>query len=304
MMPELASTIRRNTGMSMCSRALSHAASEGSLSWMRTSTLCLLLYMEQSKQQSNLTGTINILVVFDFLREEKNVKKKKISGLLDFRQMHSNVLAPLLCYTTRDLRQMPMSNKHILGVTSLWMGIPIFYGMLQAGDDVGLGALSCTLAAVCGVSVVFWLDPIEGSVIHQIKHALSWWFSAQLVWLSASNGLDPAGLVLLVTCIVFLYAMSDFFFQKALWRMHLLTHMLFRFAFYWWVHLLMVPPSRHEGTAFMTLTLSYFSQSLALYRGLLWKATLMRREQYWLSCAASLCWVWLNARAHWGLNKI
>jgi hypothetical protein len=208
------------------------------------------------------------------------------------------------CLATHDFDAMPLSNTHILGVTSLWMGIPIFYGALNAGKDGFLGLLACTLTAVCAVSVVFWLDPVRDSAVCKAKQALSWVFAAELVWFSASTGLDPTGLFILVACVVFLYLMSNLFIQHKWWPLQLITHVLFRFAFYWWVHLLMVPPLRNESTAFLTLTLSYFTHVLALYRGLCWKATLMRREQYCLSCAAAVCWVSLNARAHWGLNKV
>lgn len=216
------------------------------------------------------------------------------------------MLACAPCSRTRPPDGIPLVNTHILGVTSLWMGIPVFYGVLQSKDDAFLGLLSCTLAAVCAVSVVFWLDPLsfEDSILHRVKQLLSWAFAAELVCFSASNGLEPVGLFHLVMCVVLLCMTSNFLYQRELWSMQLLSRMLFRFAFYWWAHLLMVPPSRHEATAFMTLTLSYFSHALALYKGLYWKSTLLRKEQYWLSCAASLCWVALNARAHWGLNKL
>jgi hypothetical protein len=207
----------------------------------------------------------------------------------------------LECFANIGLNGMPLVNTHILGVTSLWIGIPVFYGALQASPFHIL--MACTLTAACVVSVVFWSDPKEGAIVCKAREVLSWVFAIELVWFSACSGLDPANLFLMVACVVFHYGMSDFFIQKRLWRLQLIAHLMFRFALYWWVHLLMVPPSRREGLAFIILTLGYFTHAFALYRGVFWESTLMRREQYWLSCAASVCWVWLNARAHWELNK-
>ena len=204
----------------------------------------------------------------------------------------------------RDMRQMPLANTHILGVTSAWMGIPVFYGAMQAREDWFLGVLSCTLAAVCTVSMLFWSNPVTDSWLHRADKTLCWAFAAELVWYSVRQGLDPAGLLLMIVWIVVLYLASDLCFRKGLWGMQLLSHMLFRFAFYWWVHVLMVPAERYVGAGFAILTNGYFLHALALYRGMRWESALMKAEQYWLSCAAVGCWVWLNGWLHFELNEL
>ena len=205
----------------------------------------------------------------------------------------------------RDIGDMPLSNTHILGVSSLWMCIPIFHGVTRAWHegDVFLAVLSCTLVAVCGVSTLFWSEPVTDSSLHRADKALCWLFAFELVWYSLDKGLEPSGLSVLGMFIVLLYLLSDLCFRKGLWVAQLLAHLLFRFAFYWWVHVLMVPPERNLLAGFLVLTLSYFAHASVLYRCMLWNSSSTRTEQYWLSCAALVCWVWLNGLAHCDLNK-
>ena len=60
---------------------------------------------------------------------------------------------------------MPKRNKHILGVTSLWMMIPII--------NTNISHLSGLLGAVCTASTLFWFDPHQNSLLHKADKYLS-----------------------------------------------------------------------------------------------------------------------------------
>ena len=86
----------------------------------------------------------------------------------------TGVLQDLLSTTnSKDVIDLPKRNKCILGVTSLWMILPIAHGMLQwLQGDIGVrqkvSLFIIALCCSCCSSTIFWLDARTGSLFHKL----------------------------------------------------------------------------------------------------------------------------------------
>ena len=200
---------------------------------------------------------------------------------------HSQLKALFSADNAKDLQDMPAPNKHILGVTSLWMLVPIGYGLHHHC------ALSALLAAVCLVSTLFWSNPEGGSALHKADKCLSWVFCGSMLWCSFQDRARCGAVAVgaLVACILVFFLLSDFFFRANRQGLQLFSHLLFRYAFYWWAHLLMVPAEEHFPLACAVVSVGYFGHVLFLYFFVDWKSPSVQQHWYCLSCIALLIWM-------------
>lgn len=187
--------------------------------------------------------------------------------------------------TSHATEDIPAPNTHILGVTSLWMLVPVCYGLQHHA------ALSALLAAVCLVSTLFWSNPKGGSAMHKADKCLSWVFCGSMLWCSRGR-LDTWTTGVIVESILVFFLLSDFFSRTNRPGLQLFSHLMFRYAFYWWAHLLMVPAESHFLTGCAIVSVGYFGHVLCLYSLVDWKSTPMQQYWYWASCAALLCWIY------------
>ena len=186
----------------------------------------------------------------------------------------------------------PAPNAHILGVTSLWMLVPVCYGLQDHST------LSALLATVCLVSTLFWSNPEGGSALHKADKCLSWIFCASMLWCTLRDGwrLSVWTVGINVACILVFFLLSDFFFRTNRPGLQLFSHLMFRYAFYWWAHLLMVPAESHFLLACTIMSVGYFGHVLCLYFVLCWRQDQM--QPYWVSCATLICWIYYVACIH------
>ena len=206
----------------------------------------------------------------------------------------------------KNVSELPKRNKCILGVTSMWMLFPIAHGMLQwvKGDvDNGQKAVIIALCCSCSASTIFWFDAKTGSLFHKLD-----WFSAVqyftcMILVTAMPGkgshvLSPAVSMFLPLCIIILFLLGDMCFERRMYKLQLLFHILFRYAGYWWAHLLLVPTEANFSVAFLILTVAYFGHILlfdllARRRDVLWT-----RNLYCTSCALLVMWILVCAQLH------
>jgi hypothetical protein len=204
----------------------------------------------------------------------------------------------------QDVQDLPGRNKHILGITSLWMAIPICNGVLTLHDTWkgGTVALTFVLTLVCLASTMFWSDPRGDSFWHKADKALAWIFGIAMVWCTVLPGdgrnLDNITFASIVFSILFFFLLSDVFFRKKMGDLQLATHLLFRFAFYWWSHLLLVPAETYFWPGFLVMTLGYFGHILVLYKVLGPMTGVAHQTWYWGSARALLFWIYFCAVAH------
>ena len=204
----------------------------------------------------------------------------------------------------KDVQDMPGRNKHILGITSLWMTIPVCNGILTLRESWkgGTATLSLILTLVCLASTMFWSDPKSGPFWHKADKILAWIFGVAMVWCTVLPGegrnLDAVTSCTIVFSILFFFLISDFFFRKNLADLQLLAHLLFRYVFYWWSHLLLVPTEAYFWSGFLVMTVGYFGHIACMYKLLDRMTGVVHQESYWISARALLFWIYLCSIAH------
>ena len=93
--------------------------------------------------------------------------------------------------TSKDVSDLPNRNKFILGVTSLWMIMPIAHGMVQwFQDGIGVGqkAVIAALSCSCLSSTMFWFDARRGSVFHKLDKLSAVQYVVCMVFVTALPG--------------------------------------------------------------------------------------------------------------------
>lgn len=193
--------------------------------------------------------------------------------------------------STRDIETLPHSNKIVLGVTSLWMVIPVGWGLRQivdgtAGESV-LPETVC-LALVCVASTAFWRDPKCGSWLHRLDKGLAWVFLCIMGWYSRDMGAPFLAPVVLSIVVCFL--LSNYFFQHKMDYHQLLAHLLFRCISFWWAYFLVVPPDSLSVIAFVAMSCVYFGHALSLHDALEHE---LFQWDYPAHCGAMLGWIGL-----------
>jgi hypothetical protein len=184
----------------------------------------------------------------------------------------------------RDIATLPYPNKVVLGVTSLWMVVPVGWGLLQlARPNPGEWVLTVCLALVCAASTAFWRDPKSGSWLHKLDKGLAWVFMGIMGWYSRR---ELEALPLVVCSIVCFFLLSNHYFQHNMDAEQLAAHLMFRYVSYWWAYFCIVP-SRSE-LAFTVMSVVYFSHAFLLYDGL---ERNLFQYTYCTHCLCMLFWI-------------
>jgi hypothetical protein len=132
-----------------------------------------------------------------------------------------------------DVRALPGRNKLVLGVTSLWMLLPVAHGacgVMTSGKACVLAALACA----CVSSVLFWSDARRGSLMHTVDRGCAALYVACVVLVSVRGGGERpvrAELqALLATAMLGLFVAGDVFFKRRRYDHQLAFHLLFRWV--------------------------------------------------------------------------
>lgn len=145
--------------------------------------------------------------------------------------------------TAYDLNLIAPSSRAVLGLTSLFMLEPVYWGRPAE--------LQLSLTGCCAASTLCWLWPAK--LLHVLDKWCAWVFLALLVRHTKSAALLCCVLPLLGLCFgVACVAYPD------LDAPYLVAHLAFRYVFFWWAHIVMV------GTP----SAAYFAQLSAAYVGI------------------------------------
>ena len=131
---------------------------------------------------------------------------------------------------------MPIRNKHILGITSLWMIIPII--------NTHMSYLCGLLGSVCTASILFWYDPRQNSLLHKADKYLSINFCLTLLAYTVIDIINNNSSIILYTSLsgstLILYNLSNFYFKIEKHNNQLIAHLLFRYSIFLWSYIIMV----------------------------------------------------------------
>lgn len=163
--------------------------------------------------------------------------------------------------TSKDISDLPYSNKCILGVTSLWMILPVAHAMLRWRDiDASQKAVVLALCCACCSSTMFWFDARRGSLFHKLDKLSAVQYVVSVMFATAKQNQHGMGALLLVTMML-LFLLGDMCFRRSMYRLQLTLHLLFRYVAYWWGHILLVPAKQ---TTFLVLSAAYFGHVIVL----------------------------------------
>jgi hypothetical protein len=215
----------------------------------------------------------------------------------------AGIASALLSTTTsKDVRELPDRNKLVLGVTSLWMLLPITHGVLRWSQHrVTQGQLFLIMALTCSClsSTMFWSDARRGSMFHILDKCSAVLYLACVMFVAATGAgerqLSVKLQVLLPAATIALFVLGDMFFKRRRYDHQLAFHLLFRYLGYWYGHLLLVPEETHFATACLSLSLGYFGHIAGLCA---WARTQNVMQSYSRSCVTLLLWVLLCGQVH------
>lgn len=208
--------------------------------------------------------------------------------------------------TSKGFRDMPNRNKFILGVTSLWMIMPIAHGMIQwfqNGVTFGQKAVIAALSCSCFSSTMFWFDAKRGSLFHKLDKLGAVQYVVCMVLVTALPGdggrtLSTGVGAILPLSMIALFLLGDMCFKRSLYDLQLVLHLLFRYVGYWWGHLLLVPAENNFPAAFSALSVGYFGHIFGVSEIAKRRDLFFTQDQYWNSCAILALWILVCGQVH------
>ena len=219
----------------------------------------------------------------------------------------TGVLQDLLSTTnSKDVIDLPKRNKCILGVTSLWMIMPIAHGMVQwFQDGIGVGqkAVIAALSCSCLSSTMFWFDARRGSVFHKLDKLSAVQYVVCMVFVTALPGKSGRALstgvgTFLPLSMISLFLLGDMCFKRSMYDLQLSLHLLFRYAGYWWGHLLLVPGENNFPAGFVILSVGYFGHIIGFNEVARRQGLFLTEDLYWSSCAILALWILVCGQVH------
>ena len=201
---------------------------------------------------------------------------------------------------------LPNKNKLILGVTSLWMNIPIAHGIvrwLQDDVEVGQKIIIVTLLCSCITSTLFWMDAKSGSLFHKLDKLSAIQYIACMVFVttqplkSASTMLSKVNTFLPLSMITF-FLLGDMSFKQSLYDRQLCFHLLFRYIGYWWGHLLLVPVENNFIASFIILSVGYFGHIISFNEVIIRRGLLLSPDIYLSSYVIIAFWILICGHVH------
>jgi hypothetical protein len=198
----------------------------------------------------------------------------------------------------KDVQELPARNKLVMGVTSVWMLLPMAHavvgwseGVITRGQAYVVAALTCA----CVASVVFWSDARGGSRMHAVDRGCAVLNVACVGLLSVCGGGERVVCAelqaLLATAMLGLFTAGDVCFRRSRYEHQLAFHVMFHYVTYWWGHVLLVRAERHFAVVCVCVSVGYFDHITGVCSWDRGKTAAQLRYAYWGSCAALLVWV-------------
>jgi hypothetical protein len=172
-------------------------------------------------------------------------------------------------------------NEHIIGVTSLWMTIPI-YDVYYTSNDLLLINTAIFLNCICFVSTLYWSNPRNIILLKLDRFLVTLFF---LLMIFNSINIEIYKLINILILIILFYILSHIFYKMKYILLRLISHLTFRYIFYWWCHIIMISNKSNLLSDFITITIGYITHVIILYNINLYKLN------YWVSCLILLCWI-------------
>ena len=205
----------------------------------------------------------------------------------------------------KDVCNLPKKNKLILGITSLWMIIPLTHGIYKwVQYEIGIGQKSLIVILYCSCisSLIFWYDARSETLFHRLDKLCAINYVACIIITTLYP--DSNSILSIDICILLLLSMSTLFllgdicFKINMYNYQLLFHILFRYIGYWWGHLLLVLEEKNLISAITILSFGYFGHIIVFNEFIRRKRLIIKNNTYWKSCAILVLWIVFCGKIH------
>jgi hypothetical protein len=181
-----------------------------------------------------------------------------------------------------DIKDLYYKNKHILGVTTLWILYLIIYTF---NNNINI-IIAVLLTSICVVSTLFWSNPKSNSFLHKADKFLAYLFLIVMLLYSIKIKLHIFKLIIILLSILLFYGMSYIFFIKEYTILQCISHLIFRYICFWWCYIIIVPNQSNLISKFIIISIGYFTHIIVLYN------INLHKLNYWFSCLLLLCWIY------------
>ena len=205
----------------------------------------------------------------------------------------------------KDVSNLPKKNKLILGITSLWVTIPLTHGIfkwIQYEIGIGQKSLIVILSCTCFSSLIFWFDARSGILFHKLDKICAINYVACMIITSIfsdNNSILSIDIcILLLLSLIILFLLGDMCFKINRYDYQLIFHILFRYIGYWWGHLLLVLEEKNFASAIAILSVGYFGHIIVFNELIRRKHLIITKNMYWKSCGILGLWIIICGKVH------
>jgi hypothetical protein len=217
----------------------------------------------------------------------------------------TEIFKSLFSFTNRkDVSNLPKKNKLILGITSLWMTIPLTHGIFKWIEyEIGVGqkSLIIILSCTCFSSLIFWFDARSGILFHKLDKICAINYVICMIITSTfsyNNVLSMDICIFLLLSLIILFLLGDICFKINKYDYQLIFHILFRYIGYWWGHLLLVLEDKNFVSAIVILSVGYFGHIIVFNEFIRRRHLIITKNMYWKSCAILGLWIIICGKVH------
>jgi hypothetical protein len=212
----------------------------------------------------------------------------------------------LFSFTDRkDVSNLPKKNKLILGITSLWMILPLTHGIFKWIEyEIGVGqkSLIIILSCTCFSSLIFLFDARSGILFHKLDKICAINYVICMIITSTfsdnNNILSIDICLFLLLSLIILFLLGDMCFKINKYDYQLIFHILFRYIGYWWGHLLLVLEEKNFASAIAILSVGYFGHIIVFNEFIRRRHLIITKNMYWKSCAILGLWIIICGKVH------
>jgi hypothetical protein len=217
----------------------------------------------------------------------------------------TEIFKSLFSFTNRkDVSNLPKKNKLILGITSLWMTIPLTHGIFKWIEyEIGVGqkSLIIILSCTCFSSLIFWFDARSGILFHKLDKicAINYVICMIITSTFSDNKVLSMDIcIFLLLSLIILFLLGDICFKINKYDYQLIFHILFRYIGYWWGHLLLVLEDKNFASAIVILSVGYFGHIIVFNEFIRRRHLIITKNMYWKSCAILGLWIIICGKVH------
>jgi hypothetical protein len=196
---------------------------------------------------------------------------------------------------------------HILGVTSLWLMMPAYYGAVTFVDtccgqnvSVSYALFSGLVGVTCVVSTLYWgwaptyriHDRFGLSLMDVADRTLAGtmfvYLCVLVFWGQPTRSLSILMWAAFPSACLLAYAMNKLMQSKNQLGLATFSHLCFRFIGYWWTHMVLIPPERHATLTVAAITVVQWAHVTLAWGTSLRMPNFRCQRVYWRSCFALL----------------